>query len=180
MKIFKIGDKNIPAVAKLMAYIKPDWWDYQGGVDQLSDIRNTVDSVGWFMGEDEGNPQGWLLCAEYPCYSCLSIECLGYDENGKFVMENQLQPLLDYAEQYARKKGFRILKYMIGSVDMSCHNRGLGEYWEELRDLKSFNREHYDFFFNYGFKPAGFMPNCLGPNYHCIIMIKDISQAPLD
>jgi hypothetical protein len=174
MEIFKLTEDNIPNVAKFMAYIKPNWWDYEGGVKQLSDIRNTVDNVGWFMGDDEQHPRGWLLCAEYACYSCLSIECLGYDENGKFVMEQQLQPLLEKAEQYAREKGFRILKYMIGSVNMSCHGRKLESYWEELRDLKSYNREHFDYFVKYGFKPAGFMPNCLGENYHCIIMIKEL------
>ena len=174
MEIFKLTENNIPNVAKLMAYIKPDWWDYEGGVMQLSDIRTTVDNVGWFMGEDEQHPKGWILCAEYSCYSCLSIECLGYDENGKFVMEHQLQPLLEKAEQYARDKRFRILKYMIGSVDMSCHGRELGNYWEALRDLESYGREHFDYFVRYGFKPAGFMPNCLGENYHCIIMIKEL------
>ena len=89
-------------------------------------------------------------------------------------MEHQLQPLLEKAEQYARDKGFRILKYMIGSVDMSCHGRELGNYWEALRDLESYGREHFDYFVRYGFKPAGFMPNCLGENYHCIIMIKEL------
>lgn len=174
MRIFKIDDKNISELASFMSSIKPDWWDYEGAVAQLSDIRNTVVNVGWFMGEDEQNPHGWLLCAEYECYSCLSIECLGYNENGNFVMEHQLKPLLEHAEQYALLKGFRMLRYVIGSTDMSCHGRPLGEYWEELRDLKSFNREHFDFFVEYGFKPTGFMPNCYGEYYHGIIMIEEI------
>lgn len=174
MEIFKIEESNIPTLANFMAFIKPDWWDYEGAIDQLSDVRNTVVNVGWLMGEDAQNPQGWVLCAEYACYSCLSIECLGYNENGKFVMEQQLQPLLEHAEQYARERGFRMLKYMIGSSNMSCHGRELGEFWEELRDQKSFNRNHFDYFVQYGFKPAGFMPSCLGENYHCFIMIKEI------
>ena len=157
-----------------MSYIKPEWWDYQGGVEQLSDIRNSVDNVGWFMGEDEQRPKGWILCAEYASYSCLSIECLGYDENGEFVTEEQLQPLLEKAEKYARDKGIRILRYIIGSVDMSCHEKELKNYWEELRDLEFYNREHFDYFVKSGFKPAGFMPNCYGKNYHGIIMIKEL------
>lgn len=174
MNIFRIDDRNIPCVAKFMASIKPDWWDCEGAAEQLSDIRNTAQNVGWFMGQDENHLKGWLLCTEYPCYSCLSIECLGYDDEGRFVMEQQLEPLLMAAEQYAREKGYRIYKYMIGSKDMSCHGRELEEYWRELRDLKSFCREHFDYFVKYGFKPAGFMPHCLGENYHCIIMIKEL------
>ncbi len=62
MKVFRMTENNIPDIARFMAYIKPDWWDYEGGAAQLGDIRNTVDNVGWFMGEDEKHPKGWLLC----------------------------------------------------------------------------------------------------------------------
>lgn len=117
------------------------------------------------------------MCAEYACYSCLSIECLGYGENGRFVMERQLELLLQKAEEYARAKGYRVLKNMIGSQGLSCHGRELGKYWQELRDLASYGREHFDYFVQYGFRPAGFMPNCLGENYHCVIMIKTLAPA---
>jgi hypothetical protein len=174
MEIFELSENNIPIVASLMARVKPDWWDYEGGLEQLSDIRNTVHNVGWYMGENKTNPRGWILCSDYACYSCLSIECLGYDDNGNFAMEEQLQPLIEQAETYARSKGYRILKYMIGSVDLSCHGRPLGNYAEELQNLKSYDRKHFDYFVKYGFKPTGFMPNCLGENYHCVIMIKEL------
>ncbi len=174
MKVFKLNQSNIPRVAELMAYIKPDWWDYAGAFGQLSDICSTAYNIGWFMGEDELHPKGWLLCADYECYSTLSLECLGYDEGGRFVMEHQIRPLLNEAENYARGKGYRILRYMTGSTDMSCHGRPLGEYWRELRDLKSFGRKHFDFFAEYGFRPAGFMPHCFGINHHCILMIKEL------
>lgn len=174
MNVYTLTESNIPAVAQFMANIKPDWWDYEGAFSQLSDIRNTTHNVGWFLGDNEHRPRGWVLCADYECYSCLSIECLGYDEDGRFVMEHQLRPVLDKVEQYAREKGYRILRYMIGSRGMSCDGRPLGEYWEELKNLTSYGREHFDFFVEYGFKPAGFMPNCLGENYHCIIMIKEL------
>jgi hypothetical protein len=126
------------------------------------------------MGETEQSPQGWLLCADYEGYSCLNIECLGYDEGGVFVMEHQLEPLIKMAEKYARDRGRRILRYMIGSTNMSCHGQPLGQYWEALRDLKSHNREHYDYFVKYGFKPAGFMPNVYAKGYHAIVMIKEL------
>ncbi len=57
----------------------------RGLLEQLSDIRNTVHNVGWFMGDSEESPKGWLLCADYECYSTLSIECLGYDEGCRFI-----------------------------------------------------------------------------------------------
>ncbi len=174
MKTYSLEKNNISYVAKLMAHIKPDWWDYESGVEQLSDISNSAKNIGWFLGEDEQHPKGWILCTEYKGYSCLSIECLGYDENGRFVMEQQLQPLIEKAEKYARNKGFRIMRYIISSIDMSCHERELNDLWKELRDLKSYNREHFDYFVEYGFKPAGFMPNCYGESYHGIIMIKEL------
>lgn len=176
MNVYDLTADSIPRVARLMARIKPDWWDYEGAYGQLSDIRSTTYNVGWFMGEDAQRPSGWLLCADYACYSCLSIECLGYDENGKFVMEHQIKPLLEAAERYARGKGYRMLKYMIGSAGLSCHGRPLGQYWEELKNLTSYGREHFDFFTECGFEPAGFMPNCLGENCHCVIMIKDLKR----
>lgn len=114
------------------------------------------------------------MCAEYECYSYLSIECLGYDDNGTFAMEEKLEPLLTRAEEYAREKGYRNLKYIIGSTDMLCHGRPLQGYAEELRELKSYGRAHFDYFVGCGFSPAGFIPNCYGENYHGIIMIKPL------
>ena len=177
MQIFELSNNNIPAVAKLMTGIKPDWWDFKGAVGQLSDIGNTAALIGWMIGETEQNPQGWLLCTDSGLYSCLNIECLGYDDNGDFVTEHQLEPLIDTAERYARQKGRRILRYMISSTDMSCHGQPLGSYWEALRDLKSHNRAHYDYFAGYGFKPAGFMPNAYGKGFHAIMMIKDLATV---
>jgi hypothetical protein len=174
MTIYKLDKNNIPYVAGLMAEIKPEWWDYEDGVRQLSDVGSSVKNVGWYMGEDEKHPKGWILCAEYELYSCLSIECLGYNENGKFAAEHQLQPLIEEAEKYARDKGLRIFRYIISSIDISCHGSELNEYWKELRDLKSLNRAHFDYFVKCGFKPAGFMPNCYGRNFHGIIMIKEL------
>ena len=62
---------------------------------------------------------------------------------------------------------------------MSCHGRPLGDYAKELAELHSLDREHYDFFYGYGFRPAGFLPNCYGENYHGIIMIKGLAPDSL-
>ena len=131
----------------------------------MSDVANTAVLIGWLMGETEQSPLGWLLCTDLVGYSCLNIECLGYNADGVFVMEHQLEPLVEAAEKYAREKGRRILRYMIGSTDISCHGQPLGDYWEALRDLNFYDRVYYDYFANYGFKPAGFMPNCYAMEY---------------
>ena len=171
--IYRINKSNACAVAKLMSAIKPDWWDFAGASQQLQDVSLLANLIGWYIG-DKANPKGWILCAGYEGYSYLTIECLGYDENGIFVMEEQLEPLLRQAEEHAREKGYRNLKYVIGSTDMSCHGRPIQNYAEELKELKSYGRKHFDYFVQYGFSPTGFIPNCYGKNYHGIIMIKPL------
>ena len=92
---------------------------------------------------------------------------------GQFLYQ-RAEALLRQAEEHARGKGYRNLKYVIGSTGMSCHGRPLGDYAKELAELRSLRREHYDFFYGYGFRPAGFIPNCYGEDYHGIIMIKGL------
>lgn len=173
MEINILNSSNVDAVAQFMSTVKPEWWDYAGAYQQLQDVSLLASLVGWYITEDS-NIKGWILCAEYAGYSCLSIENLGYDDNGQFVMEQQLEPLLTQAEIYAKEKGYRNLKYIIGSTEMSCHGKPILDFAEELKDLKSYNRKHFDFFVDYGFKPTGFIPNCYGNNYHGIVMIKQL------
>lgn len=173
MEIYKIDKSNADTVAKLMSTIKPDWWDFEGAGQQLQEVSMLTNLIGWYM-KDGPSPKGWILCAEYDGYSYLSIECLGYDENGTFVMEEQLEPLLKQAEKHAGEKGYRNLKYVIGSTDMSCHGRPIQNCADELRKLRSYGRKHFDYMSNYGFSPMGFIPNCYGENYHGIIMIKSL------
>lgn len=173
MVIRRMAPSNVGAVAKLMSAIKPDWWDFEGANQQLQDVGLLAKLVGWYL-EEHGAPKGWLLCAEYAGYACLTIENLGYDENGAFVMEQQLEPLLQRAEQYARQKGLRNMRYIIGSTGMSCHGRPITDFAEELRTLRSLGRAHFDYFRSIGFVPTGFLPNCYGKNYHGIIMVKSL------
>lgn len=173
MNIYGIDQQNSGKVAEFMASIKPDWWDFEGANRQLQDVSLLAKLVGWYM-EENAEVRGWILCAEFEGYSYLSIENLGYDENGTYVMEQQTEPLLRQAEDYARKKGYRNLKYIIGSTGMSCHGRPITDYAEELKNLKSNGREHFDYFVHYGFSPAGFIPDCYGENYHGIVMIKSL------
>ena len=173
MEIYKINKSTVGAVAKLMSTIKSDWWDFEGASQQLQDVSSLANLVGWYIG-DEATPKGWILCAEYDGYSYLSVECLGYDDNGFFVTEEQLEPLLRKAEEYARGKGYRNLKYVMSSPDMSCHGRPIQNYAEELKELKSCGRKHFDYLVQYGFSSTGFIPNCYGKYCHGIIMIKPL------
>ena len=156
MEIRRMEPSNVGAVAKLMSAIKPDWWDFEGANQQLQDVGLLAKLVGWYL-EKDGAPKGWLLCAEYAGYACLTIENLGYDENGAFVMEQQLEPLLQRAEQYARQRGLRNMRYIIGSTGMSCHGRPITDFAEELRTLRSLGRAHFDYF-----RSIGFVGGCAG------------------
>lgn len=174
MIISVIKKNHIDDIAHLMARIKPDWWDFDDAKDQLTNIENTAKLKGWFLAETEDDPLGWILCAAFEGYSYLSIECLGFNKEGIFVMEEELESLLKTAEKYAIDCGYRNLKYIISSTDMSCHGKPIINYAEELANLKSLNRKHFDYFYQYGFRPTGFIPHCYGENYHGIIMIKSL------
>ncbi len=174
MSIETIDASSIDTVATFMSTIKPEWWDFEGASQQLQDVSLLAQLVGWHIKEDS-KVKGWILCAEYGGYSCLSIENLGYEENGQFVMEEQCEPLLKKAENYAKEKGLRNLKYIIGSTQLSCHGRPMIDFATELKNLKSYNRDHFDYLLSYGFVPTGFLPNCYGTNYHGIIMIKQLA-----
>lgn len=175
MNIYSIDAHSAGRVAGLMSTIKPDWWDYAGAEEQLQNEKLLARLVGWYLGEDAESPRGWVLCAEFEGYRCLSIENLGYDDNGAFVMEEPLEPLLLQAERHARGKGYRNLKYVISSTGMSCHGRPIVDFAKELADLRSYGREHYDYFHRFGFVPAGFLPNCYGEGHHGIIMVKELT-----
>lgn len=173
MTIQPLIASSADAVAVLMFTLKPEWWDFEGAHQQLQDVQLLATLVGWYL-ESDGKPKGWILCAEFPGYSTMTIENLGFEEAGTLVMEEPLESLLLKAEEYARQKGCRNLKYVIGSTGMSCHGRPITDFAEELRTLRSHGRAHFDFFRKLGFVPAGFIPNCYGENYHGIIMIKSL------
>lgn len=64
MNVYNMTQESIPAVAELMCTMKPEWWDYEGAFSQLSDINESIKTIGWYLGEDSGHPAGWILCRE--------------------------------------------------------------------------------------------------------------------
>ncbi len=82
MKVFELTKERVPAVAKLMCTIKPEWWDYDGAFGQLSDINECIKTVGWYLGEDEVNPKGWVFCRELVGYRTIELECSGFNDSG--------------------------------------------------------------------------------------------------
>ena len=106
MKVFEMKLEAIPKIARLMCTIKPDWWDYEGAFSQLSGVEDTIHTIGWYLGEDENTPKGWILCRELIGYRALELECSGFDDNGEFKLEHKLGELIREAESYARRKGY--------------------------------------------------------------------------
>ncbi len=176
MKIYKFNENNITTVARFMSEIRPEWWDYEGAFNQLSDIEETIGTIGWFMGNDESHPKGWVLCRELKAYRSIELECCGYDDNGTFALEHKLKDLFDTVCEYARGKGYLTFRTAMGSTQFSIHSRELGNIGDEIKNLKSFGRIDYDWLINYGFQVVGIQPHALGENYHCILLTKDLAH----
>lgn len=175
MAIYKMDEHNIPAVATLMKTIMPEWWDYDGAVGQLTDIDETIGSIGWLIGDDESHPKGWVFFRELKRYLSIDLECCGYDDNGTFALEHKLKELLDTACEYAKSKGYLTIRTAKGSTQFSIHNRPLGDIGDEIVNLKADNSIDYDWLLAYGFKVVGIQPHAYGKNYHCILLTKDLS-----
>lgn len=168
MEIYKIDDNNIYIVAEFMSRVKPEWWDIEGAKNQL------CSGVGWYFGQCEDQPMGWILCKSLSIYKTGEIECLGYDDNGLFKIGKELQPLIEMSETWASDNGFSIMRFTIGSRGLSCHNRPLGKHWEELRDIHAVDREEYNWFLSMGYLLSGVLPNIYGDNYHGILLVKQL------
>ena len=174
MKIHKLNENNIPNVAKLMSTIQPIFWNYNGAMKQLSGTKESIRTVGWFVGEDEGHPKGWVLCRELVLYKTIELECCGFDEGGVFLGEHKLESLFDTICEYARQKGFLSFKTTMGSQQFNIHKRELGNIDDEINNLEADNRIDYDWLLEYGFKVIGIQPNAYGDKFHCVMLSKDL------
>lgn len=168
MEICRIDTRNIDVVAALMSKIKPDFWDFEGALSQLKE------GIGWFVQGEGNKPIGWVLCKDYTMYKTLEIECLGFDNNGEYLIGKQLEPLIDIAESWAKEKRYANMRFIIGSRGLSCHGCYIKEVWSSLLSLREIERPEFGWFLKMGYKPFGILPNIYGDNYHGIILIKNI------
>ena len=176
MKVYKLNENNIPTVAGLMSAIRPIWWDYESAFGQLSNIEESIGTVGWFLGEDENHPKGWVLCRELVAYRSIELECCGYDDNGSFALEHKLGMLFDTICDYAKSKGYLTFRTAMGSEKFSIHDRELGNIGDEIKNLVAFGRVDYNWLLEYGFKVVGIQPHALGEKFHCVLFSKDLRQ----
>lgn len=173
MKVFHLTESAVPYVAQLMCTIKPDWWDYHGAAQQLSDIHKMIKTIGWYLGDDEQHPKGWILCRELVDYNTLEIECSGFDDNGIFKLEHKLGTLLDTAVEYAKSKKYLTLRNGISSFGFNIHGEKLENIPLAMQHLNC-DRIDYHWMLAYGFRVIGIQPNVYGKGVHLIMLAKEL------
>ena len=166
-------ESSIPQIAGLMSTIKPDWWDYEGACAQLGDIDAIIKTVGWYLGENEQEPKGWILCRELVGYRALELECCGFDDNGVFMLEHKLGALMETAERYAREKGYLTFRSGISSIGFPIHGKEVDNIPEALASL-SCDRIDYQWYLKHGFRPMGIQPNAYEKGFHLILLVKEL------
>ena len=181
MHIFDISSGNAPFVAKMMSRIKPDWWAFDG--DALRQITST-DMLGWYMGETEDTPVGFICVKEVIDYGCVELQSYGYDDNGEFVTGELMGILYEKVEQYAVSKGFRSVRTHITWTDASFDKQTPTTYAEELLRIASECREllanettkrrAFPYLLNRGYYPSALVPNCYGEDLHGLVMTKQL------
>lgn len=175
MNIYPLTPTAIPALATMMSTLKPEWWDYDGAYGQLSNIDESIKTVGWYCGEDAQHPNGWILCRELLCYNALELECSGYNDNGVFKLEHKLEPLMDAAEQYAREKGYLTFRSGISSMGFNIDGQDIPDIPRAIASLQC-DRTDYMWYLNKGFRVIGIQPNAYEKGSHLILLGKDLSN----
>lgn len=173
MNVYELTESSICAVAHLMCTIKPDWWDYEGAHGQLSNIDETIQTVGWYLGTDADNPKGWVLCRELIAYRTIELECSGFDDNGVFKLEHKLGKLFETIEKYAQEKGYLTFKSGISSVGFNIHGREIADIPKAMETL-SCDRIDYNWYLENGFCVIGIQPNAYEKGFHLIMLGKEI------
>lgn len=172
MNIYRMTQEKIPSIATMMSERKPEWWDYEGAYQQLSDISESIQTIGWCMEESE-KIKGFLLCRELLGYQTLELECCGFDDNGEFKLEHKLEPLMQEAENYAKKKGYMNFRSGISSVGFSIHGKEIDDIPKAIKELTC-ERTDYIWYRNHGFQVIGILPNTYGTGTHLILLNKSL------
>lgn len=174
MNIVALNSENAKTVAALMHRMKPEWWPtFEEAYGQLTNIDESIGTVGWFLTDEEGIPVGWTLFRELKCYLSLELECSGFNDNGVFKLEHKLKDLFDTAEAYARAKGYTTLRTGMSSMDFNIDGKELSDIPEAIRTLKT-NRIDYAWLLDYGFRVIGIHPNAYGNQSHVILFAKEL------
>lgn len=174
MEVFELTQQSIPALARMMSTLKPEWWDYDGACGQLGNIDESIKTVGWYLGEDEATPKGWILCRELIGYRALELECSGYDDNGEFKLEHKLGELFEVAERYAKSRGYLTFRSGISSVGFNIHGREIDSIADAIATLEC-DRVDYLWYLEHGFRVIGIQPNAYDKGFHLILLGKDLS-----
>lgn len=174
MNVFKLTAEAVPALAAMMSTLKPEWWDYEGAYGQLSNIDESIRTIGWYCGEDADHPTGWILCRELLCYRALELECSGFNDNGVFKLEHKLGDLMAAAEEYAKGQGYLAFRSGISSMGFNIDGQEIASIPEAIANLQC-GRIDYLWYLDHGFKVIGIQPNAYAKGSHLILLSKDLS-----
>lgn len=174
MRIVELDRENSKEVAMLMHEIKSEWWPtYEDAYGQLTNIEDSIGTIGWLLADDNEKVVGWTLFRELKGYKTLELECSGYNDHGVFKLEHKLKDLFDKASEYAKSKGCTTLKTGMSSVDFNIDGKELFDICSTINSLET-NRIDYQWLLDYGFKVIGILPNAYGNNTHLIMFAKKI------
>ena len=168
MQVFDLTADNAPAVAKLMARIKPDWWSFDSALEAIT----APGIIGWYMGESFDTPAGFIHVKELKAYNCIELENYGFNDCGVFHTGRKMAALFDKVEQYAAANGFRSVRVTV------TYKKEFGakiNYAKELADVKTEKSDNY-LVSHRGYRPAGFIPDCYGINSHGLMILKYLHE----
>lgn len=167
-----MNHENARKVAELMHEMKPEGWrTYEDAYGKLSDIEESIGTIGWHLEDDDGMPVGWTLFREMKNHLTLELGCSGFNDHGEFKPEHKLKELFDTAVEYAGSKGYATLRTGMSSVDFNIDDIVPDDISETIRTLQT-DRIDYHWLLNYGFRVIGIHPNAYGNNIHLILSTK--------
>ena len=172
MNIIRIDNENAIEIANLMHKMKPEWWrTFDDAYGQLTNIDESIGTIGWYLADDNGNVIGWTLFRDLKNYLSLELECSGFNDNGVFKLEHKLKDLFDKACEYAKSKGYTTLRTGMSSANFNIDGKEIYDIPEAIRTLDT-ERVDYYWLLDYGFRVIGIHPNAYRNNSHVILFAK--------
>lgn len=155
-------------VARLMARLKPDWWDASEALQELTD------HAGWYLANSEGRAAGWLTAACHMNQRTVEIESLGFDLAGTYCVGSELTPLVHACEEWGLYNGMANCRYIMSSRGFSIHNQEIIDPASALLTLRNYDRQDFDWFTGMGYTPCGILPQIYGYCFHGIVLVKEL------